>query len=148
MRRVKSILGHLPICSKQAQILGLAKGRQISPYLELCCLRVSANVSYANAQADVAMLTGMEVRAKTQQRLVQRYDFPEPTVDSTINQACVDGGKVRLRTPLGEPSVWRDYKALDTDAGVLASFQNNSVLIDWLHAHPLAHPRNLSGRWP
>jgi hypothetical protein len=57
---------------------------------------VSANVSYANAQADVAMLTGIEVSVKTQQRLVQSYGFPKPTVKTPITEVCVDGGKVRL----------------------------------------------------
>jgi hypothetical protein len=145
VRTVKSILGNLPIRSEQAQTLGLGKGKQISPYLELCCLRVSANVSYANAQADVAMLTGIEVSAKTQQRLVQEYDFPEPTADTPMSEACVDGGKVRLRTPLGEPSIWRDYKAIDTDGGVVASFHNNPVLIDWVNAQPLAIPLTCLG---
>jgi hypothetical protein len=145
VRTVKSILGNLPIRSEQAKILGLAKGRQISPYLELCCLRVSANVSYANAQADVAMLTGIKVSAKTQQRLVQRYDFPQPTVTTDVSEVCVDGGKVRLRTPLGEPCVWRDYKAIDTDAAVLASFQNNSVLFERVNAQPLAIPLTCLG---
>lgn len=103
-------------------------------------MRVSANVSYAKAQADVAMLTGIEVSAKTQQRLVQGYDFPEPTVNTPITEVCVDGGKVRLRTPLGEPSSWRDYKAIDTDAGMVANFHNNQCLIDWVNAQPLAAP--------
>jgi hypothetical protein len=76
---MKSILGNLPLSSKQADILGVSKGKQISPYLELCCLRISANVSYGHTEADVEMLTGMRVSAKTQQRLVQNYDFPTPT---------------------------------------------------------------------
>lgn len=103
-------------------------------------MRVSANVSYANAQADVAMLNGIGVSAKTQQRLVQGYDFPEPTGKTPITEACVDGGKVRLRTPLGEPSIWRDYKAIDTDSGMVANFHNNRCLIDWVNAQPLAAP--------
>jgi len=133
-------LGKLSLSSEQAQVLGLGKGTQISPCLELCCLRVSANVSYAKAQADVAMLTGIEVSAKTQQRLVQGYAFPEPTVNTPMTEVCVDGGKVRLRTPLGEPSSWRDYKAIDTDAGMVANFHNNRCLIDWVNAQPLAAP--------
>jgi hypothetical protein len=131
--------------SEQAQILGVSKGKQISPYLELCCLRVSANVSYAHAEADVEMLTGMSVSAKTQQRLVQAYPFAEPTPESDITEACVDGGKVRLRTPLGEPCVWRDYKAIDTDHGVMANYQNNPALIEWVQAQPLDNPLTCLG---
>jgi len=138
-------LGNLPISSEQAQVLGLGKGKQISPYLELCCLRISANVSYAHAQSDVAMFTGIEVSAKTQQRLVQGYDFPEPTVATPISEACVDGGKVRLRTPVGEASIWRDYKAIDTDSGVVANYHKNPFLIDWVNAQPLATPLTCLG---
>jgi hypothetical protein len=121
-------------------LLGLGAGKQLSPYLELCCLRVSANASYANAESDVAMLTGINVSAKTQQRLVQGYDFPEPIAkaNNPLQEACVDGGKVRLRTPLGEESSWRDYKAIDTNAGMVANFQNNAALIDWVNQQPLA----------
>lgn len=123
---------------EQGFALGVETGKQISPYLELCCLRVSANVSYANAESDVAMLTGMVVSSNTQQRLVQAYDFPQPQADTPIQEACVDGGKVRLRTPLGEVSVWRDYKAMATDQGVVAALHNNASLIDWVNAQPLS----------
>jgi hypothetical protein len=68
IRTIKSILGHLPLSQKQGQVLGVETGKRISPYLELCCLRMSANVSYANAESDLAMLTGMRVSDNTQQR--------------------------------------------------------------------------------
>jgi hypothetical protein len=54
VRTIKSILGHLPLSQKQGQVLGVETGKRISPYLELCCLCISANVSYANAAADLA----------------------------------------------------------------------------------------------
>ena len=81
----------------------------------------------------------MRVSAKTQQRLVQRQEFPSlpVEVDAPIAEVRVDGGKVRLRTPLGEASVWRDYKAIDTDVGVVADFRNNTTLIDWVNQQPL-----------
>ena len=101
---------------------------------------MSANVSDAKAQADVAMLTGIEVSAKTQQRLVQGYALPEPTVNTPITEVCADGGKVRLRKPLGEPSSWRDDKAIVPDAGMVANFHNNRCLLDWVNAQPLAAP--------
>lgn len=99
----------------QGEALGFEKGHLVSPYLQLCCLRVSANVSYANAEADVTVLTGIRVSANTQQRLVQGYEFPEAKADSPIQEACVDGGKVRIRTQLGDPCLWRDYKAVATE---------------------------------
>jgi hypothetical protein len=138
-------LGHLPLSQKQGTALGVETGRRISPYLELCCLRVSANVSYANAESDVAMLTGMEVSSKTQQRLVQAYDFPEPEANSPIQEVGVDGGKVRLRTSLGEACVWRDYKAIATDQGIVATFQQNSRLISWINQQPFRLPLTCLG---
>jgi hypothetical protein len=54
--------------SQQAKRLQLLPYRQFSPHLENCCLRLSATVSYEQAEQDVAYLTGMRVPAKTQQR--------------------------------------------------------------------------------
>jgi hypothetical protein len=133
-------LGNLPLSQKQGQALGVEVGKQISPYLELCCLRISANVSYANAESDLAMLTGMMVSDNTQQRLVQTTVFPDPVADQPMTEACVDGGKVRLRTPLGELCVWRDYKAIATDQGLVANLHQNQSLIDWVNAQPLSTP--------
>jgi hypothetical protein len=138
-------LGNLPLSQKQGSVLGIEVGKRISPYLELCCLRISANVSYANAASDVAMLTGMDVSSRTQQRLVQSYEFPEPKADTPIQEACVDGGKVRLRTPLGEECVWRDYKAIATGSGIVANFQQNPCLIDWMNQQPLSLPLTCIG---
>ncbi len=103
--------------------------RQLSPHLENCCLRLSANVSYQQAEQDVSYLTGIRVSAKTQQRLVHRQSFELPDAKQAIEELSVDGGKVRLRTPLGESSEWKDYKAIATDQGMLANFQNNTQLI-------------------
>jgi hypothetical protein len=106
---------------------------------------VSANVSYASAEADVAVLTGIQVSATTQQRLVQGYGFPEAQAHHPLSEACVDGGKVRLRTPMGKPCVWRDYKAVATEQGIIADFQNNQHLIDWVNAQPLSIPLTCLG---
>ena len=114
--------------------------RQLSQHLENCCLRLSATVSYEQAERDIAYLTGIRVPAKTQQRLVHRQHFDLPDIEQPIEELSVDGGKVRLRTPLGEESEWKDYKAIATAQGVLANFQNNAQLIDWMNDHSLAHP--------
>lgn len=114
--------------------------RQLSPHLENCCLRLSATVSYEQAERDIAYLTGIRVRAKTQQRLVHRQTFELPDIEQAIAQLSVDGGKVRLRTPLGEECEWKDYKAIATDQGILANFQNNAQLIDWVNYQSLAQP--------
>jgi hypothetical protein len=53
----------------------------------------------------------MEVSAKTQQRLVHGYQFPEAVCAESVSEISIDGGKVRLRTANeGESCVWRDYK--------------------------------------
>lgn len=97
-----------------------------------------ANVSYERAAQDVAYLTGIRVPAKTQQRLVHHQRFPQPSAPEALNELSVDGGKVRIRTPLGEPCQWKDYKAMATVAGSLAAYRDNAVLIDWTHQQPLA----------
>lgn len=89
--------------------------------MEKCCLIVSANVSYQNAAIDVKVLTGIEVSAKTQQRLVHRQKFQLPQSQQEIQELSVDGGKIRLRTPLGEPCIWRDYKGIRIHEQVVES---------------------------
>jgi hypothetical protein len=76
-------------------------------------LRASANISYENAAKDIYKYTGMSISANTQQRIVQRYEFPEIGYEQKIEKISVDGGKVRLRTEQkGEPCIWKDYKAI------------------------------------
>jgi hypothetical protein len=72
---VQSILGELLITEKQAIRLKIAPHQKISPVLEKCCLRASANVSYENAARDIQHYTGIKISARTQQRLVHRSDF-------------------------------------------------------------------------
>ncbi len=90
-RQLKSILGDLPLTEKQAKLLSVRPHPQISPYVEMCCLRVSANVSYQKAQEDVEFFTGIKVAAKTQQRLVHRQEFTN-SVDEPVKELSVDGG--------------------------------------------------------
>jgi hypothetical protein len=133
-------LGKLAINVEQGKALGLTPGQLMSPYLEKCCLLVSANVSYANAEQDMAVLTGINVSAKTQQRLVQGHSFEVMQPHVPIEELAVDGGTVRLRTPLGQPCEWRHYKAVATDQGTLAGFGNNPGLIEQVNRFPLSTP--------
>ncbi|NJR62807.1 MAG: hypothetical protein HC769_30890 [Cyanobacteria bacterium CRU_2_1] len=112
---------------KQAQELDVKAYTQWSPYLEKCCLWLSANESYERAAEDIQVLTGVVMSHSTQQRLVHRQTFDLPQVGQTVEEMSVDGGKVRLRTPKGEPSDWRDYKAVNLhQCCVSAFFQENS----------------------
>ena len=136
---MKSCLGKLTITDKQGKRLGIKSHTQLSPLLEKCCLRISANVSYENTAKDVKYLTGIYVSSKTQERLVNRTEFNTPKVDSEIKELSVDGGKIRLRTPLGEACQWRDYKGICVNQEVkVAFFQKNQSLIDWVNQQPLA----------
>jgi hypothetical protein len=129
------------ISERQGQRLGLKARSQWSPYLEKCCLLVSANESYQRAAEDIATLTGITVSSSTQQRLVHRQGWAAPEVDCGVKEMSLDGGKVRLRTPLGEPSVWRDYKVINLhQCAVSVYFQDNEGLLDWVNQQPLASP--------
>ena len=139
-RRLKSTLGELEIRSRQAEKLAVLPYRQLSPHLENCCLRLSENVSYEQAEQDIAYLTGIRIPAKTQQRLVHRQTFVLPSSEMPIEELSVDGGKVRLRTTLGEACIWQDYKAIATDQGPVANFHNNIQLLDWVNQQLLAQP--------
>ena len=131
---------------KQAQKLDVKAYTQWSPYLERCCLLLSANESYERAAEDLQVLTGMAISHSTQQRLVHRQAFDLPQVVQTVEEMSVDGGKVRLRTPKGEPSQWRDYKAVNLhECCVSAFFQDNSSLVDWVNAQPLSTPLTCLG---
>lgn len=130
----------MPITSKQAIELEVASSTQLSPYLEICCLRVSANVSYEDAASDIEYLTGVKVSRSSQQRLVHRQNFELPKQDKTVEELSVDGGNVRIRTPKGEVCAWLGYKAISLhyQGMVGASFQDNAVVIDWVNDQPLA----------
>lgn len=75
---------------------------QLSPYLEKCCLILSAYVSYERSAQDMPILTGIKVSRGTQQRLVHRQCFELPVAESVVEEMSIDGGKVRIRTPKGE----------------------------------------------
>ena len=93
-----------------------------------------AKTSYRQAQQDVELLTGMTVSAKTQARIVERNPISEPTVEQPLHEVALDGGMVRLVTPKGEPSEWKQYKAVRlnaTDVG-MAWYQDNDAILKWL----------------
>jgi hypothetical protein len=52
----------------------------------------------------------------------------------------VDGGKIRIRTSIGQSCEWKGYKAvcLHERQAIAASFQDNSIVIDWVNAQPIA----------
>lgn len=101
---------------------------------------MSAVVSYKNAAIEVKYLTGIEISKSAQQRLIHRQDFDLPQPNSVVEELSADGGNIRMRTPEGEPSVWRGYKAicLHEHNSIAASFQENTLLTDWVKEQDLA----------
>jgi hypothetical protein len=135
-------LGQLKVTSEQAARLEVAAGAQISPYLEACCLRASATVSYARAEKDIAGYTGVQVSAKTQQRLVQRQPWEklEAEKPETIFELSIDGGNVKLNTGAKDEPDWRQYKAvrINTQGESRAWFQDNEALVETLGTRAMA----------
>lgn len=133
---MKSILGTLKLTQVQARVLDVKASSQLSPYLEMCALRLSANVSYAHASDDIAVLTGIAVSAKTQQRLIHRQSFSPPLVEEAVTQMSVDGGNIRVLTPelKGQPCPWRGYKAIriNGDGVGVACYQEHESLCLWV----------------
>lgn len=138
---MKSLVGILKIRQSQAEQLGVKAYSRLSGGLEKASLRLSANESFQNAEADIASLTGMRIGHSTQQRLVGRQSFECCEAKQGVSEVSLDGGKVRLRD-LGESdSPWRDYKAVRVQ-GIYynAFFQDNDSLIDYLSAQRLLSP--------
>lgn len=75
-----------------------------------------------------------------QQRLVHRQDFEFPQVQTTVEEVSVDGGNIRIRTPIGQQCDWKGYKAvrLHNLQAIAASFQDNNIVINWVNNQTLA----------
>lgn len=102
-----------------------------------------ANESFTNAEKDIEILTGFKIPHSTQHRLVNSYKLPEPEITHKAKSLSVDGGTIRLRTPLGSKSEWKNYKAVKIHERVgTAFFQNKEGLLDWIERQPLS--RNLT----
>ena len=138
-RKLISTLGILKISEKQAKLLGVKPCTRISPHLEQCCLRLSANMSYEQTAVDLEYITGVQTNAMSQQRLVHRQEFQLPIVTGLIEELSVDGGKVRLRTARGLECIYKDYKAMHTNSGLIAGYQDNIGLINWVNSQPIAN---------
>jgi len=98
-----------------------------------------ANESFTNAEKDIEILTGFKIPHSTQHRLVNNYQLLEPKTTKRAKSLSVDGGTVRLRTPLGNKSEWKNYQAVKIHEGIgTAFFQNKEDLIKWVNQQPLS----------
>lgn len=138
-RNIKSCLGQLTISSKQAIKLKLRKGTRLSPQIEKCCLLLVSNESFVSAEKDIQILTGIKVPHTTQHRLINNYHLSEPKITKRAKSLSVDGGTVRLRTPLGQQSEWKNFKAVKVHGRMgMAFFQDNQSLLSWINQQPLS----------
>jgi hypothetical protein len=103
-------------------------------------LRVSATISYERTAEEIEHLTGRKISKSSQQRLVHRQEFAQPQVEKIVSELRIDGGNIRVRTPLGEASSWKGYKAavLHEHQAIAATFQENENLIEWINSQPTA----------
>jgi len=61
---------------------------------------------YQHAEEDVELFTGIQVAAKTQQRLVHRQTFEMPEVKQFVEELS-GWGKIRIPPPQGNPALGR-----------------------------------------
>jgi hypothetical protein len=116
--------------------LGIEPYTRHSPLLEKCCLLLSANESYQNAENDLLLLTGLKVGHSTHQRKVIQKQLTLPDVKQGLSEVSVDGGSIRLRgEKKGEKSYWKEYKTARLQ-GIYygAFFQDNLSLTDWVNS--------------
>jgi len=120
---------------EQAKRLGVKPRVQSSPLMELCCLQMGAKASFMQASQDVELLTGVKISPKSVERIVARNPIATDCPEDEVSQMALDGGMVRLVTPKGEPSEWKQYKALrlDGEGPGMAWFDDNTALLDWVN---------------
>lgn len=137
-RTVKTCIGRVEITTKQAKKLKLEKGRRTSYNLEQNCILLASNESFENVPRDLELLTGLKIGKSTVHRKAMSFEMPEIQTKKIVTALALDGGNVRVRTPLGEPSAWKNYKAIQIydDIG-FACFQSNEALEKWANKQPL-----------
>jgi len=140
-RALLSCVGKIQITKKQAENLGIEPYVRHSPLLEKCCLLLSANESYQNAEKDMLLLTGLKVGHSTHHRLVQKIENILPDVKQGLSEIAVDGGTIRLRGKAGEKSYWKEYKTARLQGLYYgAFFQDNLSLVNWINSQKLTNP--------
>lgn len=106
--------------------------------MEKCCLAASAQSSFQEAERTIELMMGLKVGHSTLQRMVLRSEIADTHSSQPVQALSVDGGNIRLRTPVPGPCVWRNYKAVSLHESVCAAyFQDNAALVDWVQAQPL-----------
>ncbi len=135
------MLGILNLTSGQAERLRIEPYSRYSPLLEKCCLLLSANESYRNAERDTLLLTGVKVGHSTHQRKVKNRIVSPPDMKGKLTEIALDGGTVRIRGEGKEKSFWKEYKAARLGKIYYGAFyQDNDSLVNWINSQKLTDP--------
>jgi uncharacterized protein YaiE (UPF0345 family) len=106
--------------------------------MEKSCLILFSNESFMNAEKDIEVLTGIRVPHSTQHYLGLNYQIELKLLESTVEELSVDGGSVKIRTPLGQSSEWKQYKAIKIhELGAGALYKEDEKLSSWVNQQPL-----------
>ena len=136
-RKIKSCLGKVTLSNKQAQRLKLKKSSRLSPVMEKCCLILISNESFIKSETDIEVLTGIRVPSSTQHYLGLNQKMELKQMESTVEELSVDGGSVKIRTPLGKSSEWKQYKAIKIHGlGAGALYKEDNQLSSWINKQP------------
>ncbi len=107
--------------------------------LEICALRLCAQSSYQQAEANFQTLIGVTVGHSCLHRVVQQASLAPAAAPETVDTVSIDGGKIRVRGASGGPGEWRDYKAVKLHESVCAAFfQDPDALQQWSEQQPLS----------
>ena len=91
-------MGQVTLSQKQGKKLNLRAKTQLSPALEKCCLRLSAQSSYQKTEENLNTLLGIQVSKSSLHRLVQKVELPLAQAENKVDSASIDGGKIRVRS--------------------------------------------------
>ncbi|MGB7414448.1 MAG: ISKra4 family transposase, partial [Thermosynechococcaceae cyanobacterium] len=100
---------------------------------ELCCLRLAATTSFGQASEDIELMCGIQVSPSTIERTSERNPISAAESEEAVEEISLDGSMVRLVTPKGQPSEWKEYKAvrLNGDGSCSVWFKDNPSLLMW-----------------
>ncbi|NER34670.1 MAG: ISKra4 family transposase [Oscillatoria sp. SIO1A7] len=135
-RQIKTTVGSIYLRGQQGKKLGIAPYKIISPFLQKCCLLISANNSYIDGEKALEFLTGLKKSDTTLQRQVNSEEFEVTEINKKIKEVSIDGGKVRIRSgQKGVSCYFRDYKAARVNSHYYgAFFQDNISLTDCINS--------------
>lgn len=140
-RKLKSVLGIISLTSGQAERLKIEPYSRYSPLLEKCCLLLSSNESYRDAERDTLLLTGVKVGHSTHHRKVKNRESSPADMKGKLSEIAVDGGTVRIRGEVGEKSFWKEYKTARLGGIYYGAFyQDNDSLVNWINSQKLTDP--------